>query len=342
MYTEYYRLSGRPFQLTPDPRFYFDSQTHRKAMAYLGYGIAQGEGFIIITGDIGAGKTTLVGHLMDTIDRTSLTAARVVTTQVGGDDMLRLVAQSFGLQADGLDKAGLLARVERFLHAQHAEGRRVLLIVDEAQNLPLSALEELRMLSNFQIGERALLQTFLLGQPEFRETLAGSPDLEQLRQRVIATHHLSPMQADEVPAYIMHRLRQVGWRGDPAFTDGAYRLLYDYSQGVPRKLNTLAARVLLFGAIEERHEIDEDTVREVVGDLVADGMSLPSRPPAAAVAAGDGGDNGELAARVALLERYAGVHGEALQVLIAMVSDLARTEHARAPGKAAARHDDAA
>lgn len=336
MYTDYYRLSGRPFQLTPDPRFYFDSQTHHKAMAYLGYGIAQGEGFIIITGDIGAGKTTLVGHLMDTIDRTRLTAARVVTTQVGGDDMLRLVAQSFGLQTDGLDKAGLLARVERFLHAQHAEGRRVLLIVDEAQNLPLSALEELRMLSNFQLGERALLQTFLLGQPEFRETLAGSPDLEQLRQRVIATHHLDPMQADEVPAYIMHRLRQVGWRDDPTFTDGAYRLLYDYSQGVPRKLNTLAARVLLFGAIEERHEIDEATVREVVGDLMADGMSLPQRPAAPAA-----GDDAELSARVALLERYAGVHGEALQVLVAMVSDLVRAENARTDGKAA-RRDDAA
>lgn len=337
MYTDYYRLSGRPFQLTPDPRFYFDSQTHRKAMAYLGYGIAQGEGFIIITGDIGAGKTTLVGHLMDTIDRTRLTAARVVTTQVGGDDMLRLVAQSFGLQTDGLDKAGLLARVERFLHAQHAEGRRVLLIVDEAQNLPLSALEELRMLSNFQIGEQALLQTFLLGQPEFRETLAGSPDLEQLRQRVIATHHLEPMQADEVPAYIVHRLRQVGWQNDPTFTDGAYRLLYDHSQGVPRKLNTLAARVLLFGAIEERHEIDEATVREVVGDLAADSMSPAPRPVAPRPAGGED----DLAARVDLLERYAGVHGEALQALIAMVSDLARADDARPTGKAVRRGDAA-
>ncbi len=336
MYTEYYRLSGRPFQLTPDPRFYFDSQTHRKAMAYLGYGIAQGEGFIIITGDIGAGKTTLVGHLMDTIDRTRLTAARVVTTQVGGDDMLRLVAQSFGLQTDGLDKAGLLGRVERFLHTQHGQGRRVLLIVDEAQNLPLSALEELRMLSNFQIGEQALLQTFLLGQPEFRETLAGSPDLEQLRQRVIATHHLEPMQADEVPAYIAHRLRHVGWQDDPTFTDGAYRLLYEHSQGVPRKLNTLAARVLLFGAIEERHEIDEVTVREVVGDLAADSMAPIARR---AVSAVDGGD--DLAARVDLLERYASVHGEALQALVAMVSDLARAEDARPVGKAA-RRDDAA
>ncbi|HKX23160.1 MAG TPA: AAA family ATPase, partial [Rhizorhapis sp.] len=218
MYDQFYGLTGRPFQLTPDPHFYFESTTHRKAMSYLGYGLAQGEGFIVITGDIGAGKTTLVGHLMATIDSARLTAAKIVSTQVDGDDILRLAAQAFGVSADGADKAVLLGRIEIWLHEQARSGRRSLLIVDEAQNLPISALEELRMLSNFQLGGQALLQIFLLGQPEFRDTLRISPALEQLRQRVIATHHLDPMMPNEVEPYILHRLSLVGWNGNPQFT----------------------------------------------------------------------------------------------------------------------------
>ena len=197
MYEQYYGLQGRPFQLTPDPHYYFESATHRKALSYLGYGLAQGEGFIVFTGDIGAGKTTLVGHLMQTIDPARLTAVKIVSTQVEGDDMLRLAAQSFGLATEGFTKAATLQKIEGYLHGQARAGRRSLLIVDEAQNLGVSALEELRMLSNFQLGGQSLLQIFLLGQPEFRELLR-SPDLEQLRQRVIATHHLEPMLPSEV------------------------------------------------------------------------------------------------------------------------------------------------
>ena len=169
MYDQFYGLQGRPFQLTPDPHFYFESATHRKALSYLGYGLAQGEGFIVITGDIGAGKTTLVGHLMNTIDPSRLTAVKIVSTQVEGDDMLRLAAQSFGLGVDGVPKAQILKQIEGWLHAQARAGKRSLLIVDEAQNLPISAIEELRMLSNFQLGWQSLLQIFLLGQPEFRD-----------------------------------------------------------------------------------------------------------------------------------------------------------------------------
>jgi putative secretion ATPase (PEP-CTERM system associated) len=270
MYTEFYRLNARPFQLTPDPRFYFDSATHRKAMAYLAYGLQQGEGFIIITGDIGAGKTTLVARLMEQIDKSRLVAAKIVTTQLDADNLLRMVASAFGIVAEGLDKAQLLGRIEQFLRAQHRDGRRVLLVIDEAQNLPIAALEELRMLSNFTEGSRALLQTFLLGQPEFRDHLAASPDLEQLRQRVIATHHLEPMSRDELPGYIEHRLRVCGWNGDPSFDAKAYEAMYEYSGGVPRRLNTLASRVLLFGALEEKHAIDEGVLNEVIADLQRD------------------------------------------------------------------------
>lgn len=274
MYDQFYGLQGRPFQLTPDPHFYFESATHRKALSYLGYGLAQGEGFIVITGDIGAGKTTLVGHLMSTIDPSRLTAVKIVSTQVEGDDMLRLAAQSFGLSVDGLPKAQILRQIEGFLHVQARAGRRSLLIVDEAQNLPISAIEELRMLSNFQLGGQSLLQIFLLGQPEFRDLLK-SPELEQLRQRVIATHHLEPMMPHEVEPYILHRLSLVGWQGDPQFTAEAFQAIYAATGGVPRRINVLTSRVLLLGALDQLTLIDAETVDAVVDDMGADADVTP-------------------------------------------------------------------
>jgi len=269
MYDQFYGLQGRPFQLTPDPHYYFESATHRKALSYLGYGLAQGEGFIVITGDIGAGKTTLVGHLMQTIDPSRLTAVKIVSTQVQGDDMLRLAAQSFGLATDGMTKAATLQQVEAYLHMQARAGRRTLLIVDEAQNLPVSAIEELRMLSNFQLGGQSLLQIFLLGQPEFRDLLK-SPQLEQLRQRVIATHHLEPMMANEVEPYVIHRLTVAGWDGRPIFSRDAFAALYAATGGVPRRLNALVSRVLLMGAIEQLEAIDANVVQAVVADMGLD------------------------------------------------------------------------
>lgn len=282
MYEEFYKLKGRPFQLTPDPRFFFNSSTHKKAMAYLTYGLNQGEGFIIITGDIGAGKTTLVGHLFDGLDRQRFVAAKVVTTQLGAADTLRMVASGFGLPNEGADKATLLQRIEQYLRAQHRAGRRALLIIDEAQNLPTAALEELRMLSNFQEGDRALLQSFLLGQPEFREKWALDPDLEQLRQRVIATHHLEPMTAEETKGYIKHRLECVGWSGNPEFSEDAFDRIYDYTGGVPRILNSLCARILLYGAIEELQAITGEVVSEVINDLEQDNRQATAKAGEAA------------------------------------------------------------
>ncbi|MBY0283007.1 MAG: AAA family ATPase [Sphingomonas sp.] len=278
MYDEHYGLSGRPFQLTPDPKFWFESATHKKAMAYLGYGLSQGEGFIVVTGDIGAGKTTLVGHLMATIDRERLHAIKIVSTQIEADDLLRMVATGLDIDPTAMVKAQLLSAIERGLHAVARSGRRTLLIVDEAQALHTSALEELRMLSNFQAGGHALLQIFLLGQPEFRERLQGSERLEQLRQRVIATHHLDPMGPGEVAAYIHHRLNIVGWQGRPGFTDDAFAALYAGSDGVPRRLNQLAGRVMLFGAIEQLDLIDGATVATVIADMNGDAAIKASEP----------------------------------------------------------------
>lgn len=282
MYDDHYGLSGRPFQLTPDPRFWFESATHKKAMAYLGYGLSQGEGFIVVTGDVGAGKTTLVGHLMDTIDRDRLHAIKIVSTQIEADDLLRMVAVGLEIDPAGLVKAQLLAMIERALHAVARSGRRTLLIVDEAQALPVGALEELRMLSNFQAGGHALLQIFLLGQPEFRERLHGSARLEQLRQRVIAMHHLDPMEAHEIEPYMRHRLGVVGWQGRPQFMPDAIEALYRGSEGVPRRLNQLAGRVMLSGAIEQIDRIDARVVEAVIADIAADGPAgLSGDAPAA-------------------------------------------------------------
>lgn len=286
MYDEHYGLNGRPFQLTPDPAFWFDTSTHRKAMAYLGYGLSQGEGFIVITGSPGAGKTTLVGHLMDTIDRERLNVIRIVTTQVQSEDLLHLVAQGLGADTTGLAKAQTLAAIEKGLHAVARSGKRTLLIVDEAQALPMESLEELRMLSNFQAGGYPLLQIFLLGQPEFR-TLFADPRLEQLRQRVIAMHQLDPMGLEELEPYLIHRLTVVGWAGNPRFDEGAIAAIHEWSGGIPRKVNQLTGRVMLFGAIEQIETFSAADVETVIADLDNDTV-VAGRPLAAAANAAPG------------------------------------------------------
>lgn len=281
MYDDHYGLSGRPFQLTPDPRFWFDTATHRKAMAYLGYGLSQGEGFIVITGDVGAGKTTLVGHLTERLDREALHVVHIASTQIEPEDLLRIVATGLGQPVAGASKAELLATIERGLHAVARSGRRTLLIVDEAQALPMSALEELRMLSNISAGGHALLQIFLLGQPEFRALLQGANRLEQLRQRVIALHHLEPMQPEEVEPYMAHRLSLVGWTGRPHFTAAAFAALHRGSRGVPRELNHLAGRVLLHAALDRLETIDGAMVDAVIADSAHDLPQADAAPAAA-------------------------------------------------------------
>lgn len=335
MYTDFYGFNGKPFQLTPDPCFYFDSATHHKAMAYLTYGLSQGEGFIIVTGDIGAGKTTLVARLLDSLDTSQYVAAKIVTTHLDADDILRMVAAGFGLDITSKDKAILLNEIEEFLRRNHRRGRRALLIIDEVQNLPISALEELRMLSNFQEGDTALLQSFLIGQPEFRDKWAFAPELEQLRQRVIATHHLQSMTNNETREYIQHRLKIVGWRDKPHFTEDSFRVIFRFTNGVPRKLNTLCSRILLFGAIEELETIDEKTVLNVIEDMEHDIASSGPHPQNVNVLKHQLGNqypsrnmplNGQeveaLKERIYLLEEYVKIHDETIKNALEIVTDL--------------------
>jgi len=344
MFTDFYGFSGKPFQLTPDPDFYFDSSTHHKAMAYLTYGLSQGEGFIIVTGDIGAGKTTLVGRLLADLDSEQYVAAKIVTTHIAADDILRLIATGFGIDIVSKDKAVLLNEIEIFLRQNHRKGKRSLLIIDEVQNLPIAALEELRMLSNFQEGNTALLQSFLIGQPEFRDKWAFAPELEQLRQRVIATHHLQSMTYDETRDYIQHRLKIVGWTGNPDFTDDALRAIYQFTNGVPRKLNTLCSRVLLFGTIEELTIIDKNTVSDVIDDMEQDinssshglknnvGQSMngqqhvknhaPSNQFDAQDNARDSQESDILKERIYVLEKYVKIHDETIKGMLDIVANM--------------------
>jgi general secretion pathway protein A len=345
MYNDHFGLTGRPFQLTPDPRFYFDSATHRKAMAYLGYGLAQGEGFIVVTGEIGSGKTTLVGHLMASIDPARVNAVKIVSTQVEGDDMLRLVAASFGLPTENVEKGQLLERIERFIVDRARTGQRTLLIVDEVQNLPFSSLEELRMLSNFQAKEQAMLQIFLLGQPEFRDRLNNSDQLEQLRQRVIATHHLTSMEMNEVGPYIEHRMKIVNWTGTPRFDPSAFEAIYQHAGGVPRRINTLMTRVLLMASLEKSAVIDAALIGAVIADLSVEnpaalsaGAAEPAKPEAVsldnvrpAVHAANAQDQAqirELSARLEMLEAKSEEQEAALRRVLGLLIDWVERDEA--------------
>jgi putative secretion ATPase (PEP-CTERM system associated) len=297
MYENFYGLSAKPFQLRPDPHFFYGSKGHKRAMAYLEYGLSQGEGFIVITGEVGAGKTTLVRNLFNRLPSDQIVAAHIVNTHLDPEDTLRMVVSSFGLPFEGASKTDLITRLEHFLRFVDQQGKRALLVIDEAQNLNPKTVEELRMLSNFQTDDKSLLQTFLLGQPEFRQTL-HSPTMQQLRQRVIASYHLGPMDAAETRAYIEHRLATVGWNGDPAFDDAAHAAVYAYSGGIPRKVNTLMDRVLLMGFLEELHAFEADHINEVIRDIneefqAPDAVGVPADstlPAAAREAALRGGE----------------------------------------------------
>ena len=266
MYDSYYGFRVKPFQLKPDPNFFYGSKGHRRAMAYLEYGLSQGEGFIVITGEVGAGKTTLVRNLFRKLESGKILAAQIVNTHLDSDDTLRMVAAAFGLPQENSNKASLLIRLEQFFRQCDQQGKRALLVVDEAQNLSPRTVEELRMLSNFQTDDKPLLQTFLLGQPEFRKTLL-SGDMQQLRQRVTATYHLGPMDLSETRSYIEHRLNTAGWRGDPSFDESAFAVIYDYTDGIPRKINALCDRLLLMGCLEQLHGFGGSEVDEVIHDI---------------------------------------------------------------------------
>lgn len=280
MYENYYGLNSKPFQLTPDPDFFFASKWHKRAMSYLQYGLSQAEGFIVITGDIGTGKTTIANSLLAHMEA-DIVAAQIVTPKLSPDELVKMVAAKFELDVLNKTKADILKELEAFLSHLHQQGKRALLLVDEAQNLPLESIEELRMLSNYQAAGKPLLQSFLLGQEELQPILRA-PNMEQFRQRIVASCHLAPLTDEECQAYIQYRLQQAGWSGEQAlFSTAAFALIFQFTHGVPRKINTLMDRILLYGFLEELQTLDENAVATVVKE-VADEMFLPETAAAAA------------------------------------------------------------
>ena len=266
MYEAFYGLNSKPFQLNPDPSFYFGSKQHRRAKAYLDYGVSRNEGFIVITGEIGAGKTTLLRALIEGLHGSNVVVGHLVTTQIDAEDTLRMVGASFGFKVKDVPKSELLITLEAFLISQTSKGKRCLLIVDEAQNLTPRAVEELRMLSNFQLGNQALMQSFLVGQPEFREILQR-PEMEQFRQRVAATCHIGPLDLDETQHYIEHRLKCAGSIGQPSFEPAAFEAIFKTSGGIPRRINSVCDRLLLAGFLANKLHLELTDVNDVVREF---------------------------------------------------------------------------
>lgn len=275
MYENFYGLATKPFQLNPDPSFYFASKQHRRAKAYLEYGVLRNEGFIIITGEVGAGKTTIVRSLLDSLDEDKVVAGNLVTTQLDAEDTLRMVGAAFGVRTKDSSKADILLALEAFFVSQTSLGKRCLLIIDEAQNLTPRAVEELRMLSNFQFGKQSLLQSFLIGQPEFRDILQN-PNMQQLRQRVIAACHIGPMDLEETQGYIEHRMKCAGWVDRPQFSSGAFECIFDASGGIPRRINSICDRLLLLGFLENKDGFEEIDVKNVASEILEESGHISS------------------------------------------------------------------
>lgn len=289
MYEEHFGLKDKPFKLSPDPNYFFSSPHHDRAIAYLQYGLSQGEGFIVVTGPIGTGKTTIARNLLSSLDE-SIVAAQISTTKLTPDELVKLVAAEFNLAVEGISsKADILRKIEEFLHQLNRQGKRALLVVDEAQNLPAETVEELRMLSNFQLDDRPLIQSFLLGQEELKPIIE-LPEMEQFRQRIIASCHLKPFAVEEVSGYIKHRLSQAGWNGKPALDEAIFEKITDYTGGVPRKINIFADRLFLFAFLEDLDVIDLKAIEEVIeemgeelsGSLQSNRMSVTNMVQAAA------------------------------------------------------------
>ena len=266
MYDGFYNLNQQPFQLSADPDFFFQSSVHKRALAYMQYGLTQGEGFVLVTGSPGTGKTMLVKSLVKNLNTDKLLIGVMMTSHVGPEDTLRLVASTFGFQYLHNDKASLLTSFEKFIVENAREGRRLLLIVDEAQNLPKQSLEELRMLTNLDVNGVPVFQVFLLGQPELKRTIYA-PDMEQLKQRIVSTYHLDALDELETKEYILFRLQTAGWQGNPEFTPDTFTDIHNFSAGTPRRINSLCDRLLLFGYLEELTVLDSQAVEKVVAEV---------------------------------------------------------------------------
>jgi general secretion pathway protein A len=266
MYTTFYGLKEPPFNLTPDPEFLYLGEKHREALAHLIYGLNQKKGFMVITGEVGTGKTTLIHCFLNHLNNTNGTkAAFLFNPKLGTADFIRSILRDFGLPADGGTKGDFLHTLNEYLLEQYKKGEKVVLIIDEAQGLSQSLLEEIRLLSNLETSKSKLLQILLVGQPELNQTLARQ-EFRQIRQRINMHYHLTALSEKETQEYIEKRLKVAGARG-PLFTKGGMKEIYRNSQGIPRLINILCDNSLLSGYASDRAVIDKRSVKEAAKDL---------------------------------------------------------------------------
>ncbi len=265
MYLEFYGLRLSPFDITPNPRFLFHSTKHREAFNHLLYGIRERKGFVQLTGEVGAGKTTLCRALLEQLDG-HFSTALILNPVLTGNELMKAIATEYGLDAKGKDRLETMAMISDFLLKQTLAGKETVLIIDEAQNLTEELLEQVRLISNIETDDRKLLQIVLLGQPELRDRL-NSHQLRQLRQRITVRYHLNPLTRVEVAQYIQHRLALAGSNGVPQFTGPAVWRVFGYSKGIPRLVNAVCDKALLAGFVERSYRVNYRMVGRAIREL---------------------------------------------------------------------------
>jgi general secretion pathway protein A len=281
VYEKFYQLREKPFSLVPDPGYLYMARRHRHALTMLDYVLAEASGFALITGEVGCGKTTVVRHFLQRIDG-KINVAFITNTHLNMGPLLPWVVEALGLETGQTSGSELYRRFARHARAEFEAGQRIVLVIDEAQNLGVAGLEELRVLSNLNAGREMILQTILIGQPELREQLQLQ-SLRQFAQRVAIDHHIEPLQPEETRQYVLHRLKVAG--GSPAlFSPECLQLIHDSSGGVPRLVNVICDTALVYGFSDQRPTIDADIIEQVIRDRTAGGI-LPLRPVAASHAA---------------------------------------------------------
>ena len=272
VYKSCYNLKGQPFRLSPDYRFCFNHPTFDEAKSYLKYATSEGEGFVVITGAPGTGKTTLIGTVLAELDSSHIKVASLDDQQLDTRNLVDRVNDAFGVPSD-TDTAPI-ARLKRFLNEHNKQGGRAILIIDEAQGLSMEALEEIRLLSNMQNYDGLLMQVFLLGQESLLDMIRA-PGMEQLQQRLIAASHLEPLKLNETMAYVEHRLRKVGWDNDPAFTEESMDLIHKFSGGVPRRINLICHRLFIRSGLDQKHQLQGEDALHVIVELHKEGLLTP-------------------------------------------------------------------
>lgn len=312
MYTKHFGFKEKPFNLVPNPSYLFLSSKHANALTFLEYGLTEKVGFVMLTGEIGIGKTTLIRHLLNQIE-SDMDVAVIFNTNVLSNDLINLILNEFEIEyKDGISKAKALDALYSFLIEKFSSGRKVLLIIDEAQNLSDEVLEEIRMLSNLQTDEEMLLQIMIVGQPELRNKISD-PRLEQFAQRIAVSYHLSAMTFEETGEYIAHRIEKAGGNPD-LFSANAVEKIYDASMGIPRTINLLCDASLVYGYADEKQKIDPDTVKQVIEDKGGIGVFTRKKLDGQSSAKTDSSTDLDQTSREFLLEKIVSMENNFVQL----------------------------